>query len=130
MAAVGALMTMPQYGLLRAGRGTIFEGDEINLDLLTTINGVAEEIFYLGQSFMMFGLGLVFILELAQSKSVLPRWLLGLGGVFASMSGTAFMLVYLDLVGTWMYAGLSGLATLATTAVLGAGLVFVARASD
>lgn len=127
MTAVGALITAPQYALLRGGRGEIFASDEINTQLYLTVSKIASEAYYAGQGFMMLGLGLVFFLEFAQDHRPLPRWLLGIGGFFSCCSGLFFLLMYTNVVDSYMFAGLTGLAALAAAAILGVGLAMQKR---
>ncbi|MEL6826747.1 MAG: hypothetical protein AAFN91_10915 [Pseudomonadota bacterium] len=128
LAAVGALVTAPQYAMLRGGRGGVFESDEINAELFITVSRMASEAFYIGQGLMMFGFACVFVLEILNPARVLPRWALGFGGVFGTLSGTFFVMMHTNLIDSWMLAGLTGLVTLAATSVLALALIWKGEA--
>jgi len=123
LAAVGATITIPMYGIMIGGYGEVFERSELNAELFVVLRSMTLPFFYVGQGLMTLGLGLALGLEALASNRLLPSWLLLLGCVANTLGGGVFILLHFSLLDSFAIAGPFALLGFALTALLGARLM-------
>ena len=120
VAAVGALITIPMYGIMLGGYGEIFNQPEPNADLYVVLRSMTIPFFYVGQGLMMGGLGLALFQEAMSTGRVLPSWLLMIGGSACAIGGLTFLLLDFGLLDGFMIGAPFALVGFILTALLGA----------
>lgn len=122
LTAIGALITIPMYGIMLGGYGEIFRLPNLDAELFMVLRGMTLPFFCVGQGLMMVGFGLTFLLEAQTEECVLPRWVLWLGCIANSIGGGVFLLLHVGLLNDFTFSAPFALFGFLLTALLGVRL--------